>query len=120
MDTDNLALGIENKRMRIARKGKEKASRPEELERKNKAALYLRVSSDMQRDNFSIPAQKEECMKYVLERGYTVAEKKIYIDEAYTAKNEDRPAFQRLLVDATCRAIFTDRRSTRWIVCKEA
>ena len=100
MENNNLRLGIENKRMRIARKGKEKASSPEELVRKNKAALYLRVSSDMQRDNFSIPAQKEECMKYALERGYTVAEENIYIDEAFTAKNEDRPAFQKLLVDA--------------------
>ena len=39
-------------------------------------------------------------MKYALERGYTVAEENIYIDEAFTAKNEDRPAFQKLLVDA--------------------
>lgn len=100
METNKLGLGIEIKRMRTARKGKEKSSSPEELERKNKAALYLRVSSEMQRDNFSIPAQKEECMKYVLERGFTVAEKNIYIDEAFTAKNEDRPAFQKMLADA--------------------
>ena len=72
MKTNNPILGIENKKMRSARKSKEKASSPEELERKKKAALYLRVSSDMQRDNFSISAQKEECMKYVLEKGYTV------------------------------------------------
>ena len=39
-------------------------------------------------------------MKYVLERGFTVAEENIYIDEAFTAKNEDRPAFQKMLADA--------------------
>ena len=61
----------ESKRMRIARKNKEEKSSPEELERKNKAAIYLRISSEMRKDNFSIAAQKEECMKYVLEKGYT-------------------------------------------------
>ena len=49
----------ENKRMRIARKSKEELPSLEESERKNKAALYLRVSSDMQKDNFSIDAQNE-------------------------------------------------------------
>ena len=49
MGKNKLGLGIENKRMRTARKGKEKTSSPEELERKNKAALYLRVSSEMQK-----------------------------------------------------------------------
>ena len=100
MDTSNILNGLENKQMRAARKSKEKESSPEELQRKTKAALYLRVSSDMQRENFSISAQKEECLRYINEHGYTVAEKNIYIDEAYTAKNENRPAFQQLLVDA--------------------
>ena len=36
MGKNKLGLGIENKRMRTARKGKEKTSSPEELERKNK------------------------------------------------------------------------------------
>lgn len=90
----------ESKRMRIARKNKEEKSSPEELERKNKAAIYLRISSEMQKDNFSIAAQKEECMKYVLEKGFTVAEENIYIDEAYSAKDDDRPAFQKMLADA--------------------
>ncbi len=35
-----------------------------------RAAIYARVSTDMQRDNFSIPSQVAECMKYVESKRY--------------------------------------------------
>ena len=34
------------------------------------AAIYVRVSTDMQRDNFSIPSQVSECVKYVNSKRY--------------------------------------------------
>ena len=37
-----------------------------------RAAIYARVSTDMQRDNFSIPSQVAECMKYVETKRYTL------------------------------------------------
>lgn len=37
-----------------------------------RAAIYARVSTDMQRDNFSIPSQVAECMKYVESKRYTL------------------------------------------------
>ena len=78
MDTSNILKGLENKQMRAARKSKEKESSPEELQRKTKAALYLRVSSDMQRENFSISAQKEECLRYINEHGYSGSDDSIF------------------------------------------
>jgi site-specific DNA recombinase len=37
-----------------------------------RAAIYARVSTDMQRDNFSIPSQVAECMKYIETKRYTL------------------------------------------------
>ena len=37
-----------------------------------RAVIYARVSTDMQRDNFSIPSQIAECRHYAKKRGYTV------------------------------------------------
>lgn len=54
----------------------------------------------MQVDGFSIEAQKIACLKYANEQGYEVTDSHIYIDEAYSAKNEDRPEFKRLMIAA--------------------
>ena len=37
-----------------------------------RAVIYARVSTDMQRDNFSIPSQISECLKHVNARRYTL------------------------------------------------
>ena len=37
-----------------------------------RAAIYARVSTDMQRDNFSIPSQIAECMKYADRKKYAL------------------------------------------------
>jgi len=46
-----------------------------------RAAIYCRVSSDKQEDNYSLPSQEEACRRYAGERGYVVAE--VY-HEVYT------------------------------------
>ncbi len=37
-----------------------------------RAAIYARVSTDLQRDNFSIPSQIAECRQYAQKKGYAV------------------------------------------------
>jgi site-specific DNA recombinase len=37
-----------------------------------RAAIYCRVSTDAQRDNYSIPSQLAECLNYAQKMGYTV------------------------------------------------
>jgi site-specific DNA recombinase len=37
-----------------------------------RAAIYARVSTDMQRDNFSIPTQVAECVRFVKTKGYSL------------------------------------------------
>ena len=37
-----------------------------------RAIIYARVSTDMQRDNFSIPSQVAECLKYVMAGNYSL------------------------------------------------
>ena len=68
-----------------------------------KAAIYTRVSSLMQLDNFSIAAQLEVCEKLALERGWWVVGH--YSDQAKSGKSKNRPAFQQLLEDARNGAI---------------
>ena len=52
------------------------------IQQKRSAAIYLRVSSEMQVDGFSIEAQKIACLKYAIEQEYEVTNSHIY--EAYT------------------------------------
>lgn len=59
---------------------------------------YVRVSTDMQAEfGLSLDAQEAEIRRYCGERGYEMGE--VYIDGGYSAKNTDRPAFQRMLAD---------------------
>ncbi|MBQ6502577.1 MAG: recombinase family protein [Flexilinea sp.] len=89
-----------NKQARSFQKDKEKELTPEFLKWQNEAAIYLRISSEMQRDGFSIEAQKLECQRYIQSEGYHLSEENIFIDEVHTAKNEDRPAFKEMMVAA--------------------
>jgi site-specific DNA recombinase len=51
-----------------------------------KAAIYVRVSSSKQEDNFSLPSQEKACRNYALERGYSVRDDQVY-REVYSAED---------------------------------
>ena len=63
-----------------------------------RAAIYIRYSSENQRDGYSIEYQLEECKKYLETNGYELIE--VYIDEAVSGKStNNRTAFFKLLSD---------------------
>ena len=61
------------------------------------AVIYARYSSDNQREE-SIDAQLRICRKYCREKNYIVIHE--YVDEAYTATNDKRPAYQQMIADS--------------------
>lgn len=62
-------------------------------------ALYLRVSSEMQREQgTSISAQRLELRQYAAAQGWEIVQE--YVDEGESAKTDDRPQFQRMITDA--------------------
>lgn len=62
-----------------------------------KAALYIRVSTQEQTENYSIEAQRERLEAYCKSKGWEVYN--VYIDGGYSGANMDRPALQQMLVD---------------------
>lgn len=63
-----------------------------------RAAIYIRYSSENQRDGYSIEYQMDECQKYINEQGFIF--QKSYIDEATSGKTTNkRNAFFELLAD---------------------
>jgi site-specific DNA recombinase len=62
-----------------------------------RAALYLRVSTQEQVDNYSIEAQRERLEAYCKSKGWTIYD--IYVDGGYSGANMDRPALQQMLSD---------------------
>lgn len=63
-----------------------------------KAAIYIRVSSDMQIDGYSLETQEEACRKVAERERWQIVE--VYRDEGKSAKTVHRPAFQAMLADA--------------------
>jgi len=64
-----------------------------------KAALYIRVSTDAQREEgYSIDAQKQMLEAHCVSRG--IKDYEFYIDGGYTGSNIDRPELQRMINDA--------------------
>lgn len=64
--------------------------------KKEKAALYIRVSTSHQIDKDSLPFQRKELInyaKYVL----GIDDFDIFEDPGYSAKNTDRPAYQEMM-----------------------
>ena len=56
---------------------------------------YCRVSTDMQvQHGLSLDAQQEEIKRFAADRGWIIDE--IFVDGGFSAKNTDRPAFQRM------------------------
>lgn len=65
---------------------------------KKRVAIYVRYSSENQRDGYSIEYQLEECKKYIDQQGYELIE--VYIDEAVSGTStKNRNAFFELLAD---------------------
>ena len=62
-----------------------------------KAVIYARYSSDNQREE-SIEGQIRECMAFAEKNDITVL--KHYIDRAYSARTDHRPAFQEMIKDS--------------------
>ncbi|MDR4997861.1 recombinase family protein [Brevibacillus parabrevis] len=60
-----------------------------------KVAIYLRVSTQEQVDNYSIEAQRERLEAFCKAKGWTIYD--VYIDAGFTGSNIDRPGLQRLL-----------------------
>lgn len=64
-----------------------------------KAALYIRVSTDAQREEgYSIDAQRERLTAYCVAKG--IEECDLYIDGGYTGSNLERPQMRRLIAEA--------------------
>ena len=66
IDSSNLPV---NKKAKAIQKRRAAENSYEALQLKKAAAIYLRVSSEMQVDGFSIEAQKIACLKYANEQG---------------------------------------------------
>lgn len=62
-----------------------------------RAALYARYSSDNQREE-SIDAQLRASREYCKKKKYCITHE--YIDEAFTATNDNRPGYQKMLADS--------------------
>lgn len=69
-----------------------------------RVAIYIRVSTtDQAREGFSIPAQRERLTLYANAQEWDIYD--YFIDDGYSAKDTNRPAFQRLMRDAEQRNI---------------
>ena len=62
-----------------------------------RAALYMRVSTQEQIENYSIEAQRERLEAYCMSKGWIVYN--AYVDGGYSGANMDRPALQQMLAD---------------------
>ena len=63
------------------------------------AVGYCRFSSDMQRDGYSIEAQKDAISKYCNNNAIKLID--FYIDEAISGTTDERPSFQRMIKDSS-------------------
>ncbi|MGG1397632.1 recombinase family protein [Bacillus salipaludis] len=62
-----------------------------------RAAIYTRVSTKEQANNFSLDAQEDVIREYADRKGIEISD--VYTDDGWSGKNFDRPEFKRLLVD---------------------
>lgn len=60
-----------------------------------KAVIYLRVSSNMQIENFSIDSQRRVCQSFCNLRGWEIVTE--YVDDGHSATTINRPAFGAML-----------------------
>ncbi|WHY34216.1 recombinase family protein [Cytobacillus firmus] len=64
---------------------------------KLRAAIYIRVSTEEQAQNFSLKAQEEVVKEYAERKGYELYD--VYCDDGYSGKDFNRPEIQRLFKD---------------------
>jgi DNA invertase Pin-like site-specific DNA recombinase len=78
--------------------------------------IYLRVSTKEQaqtdgKEGYSIPAQREACLRYIRERGWNFVDE--FADRGESARSSDRPQLQELLTrikkDATIDAVIVHK-----------
>jgi DNA invertase Pin-like site-specific DNA recombinase len=65
----------------------------------NGALIYVRVSTEEQTQNLSLPTQEKACLEYCQRHDFVVD--RIFKEEGESAKTINRPQFQKLL--AYCR-----------------
>ncbi|MBT7190616.1 MAG: recombinase family protein [Anaerolineae bacterium] len=71
-----------------------------------RAVIYARVSTDMQRDNFSIPSQIAECLLYAKKRRYTILGKQyVKATDGKDTSGKDTDAIPAYVDDYTSREI---------------
>ena len=63
-----------------------------------RVAAYARVSKEEQVEGYSIEGQLDSMRQYARERGWDVVQE--YVDPGFSARNDDRPAFKRMIADA--------------------
>ena len=59
-----------------------------------KAAIYARVSTEGQADNYSIPTQIEGCRNYAAKHSLQVVDE--FVDGGHTGTSLDRPQLNKL------------------------
>jgi site-specific DNA recombinase len=62
----------------------------------DKAAIYIRWSTDDQADGTTLDVQMEGCRHFVLSQGWRVSNDLLFIDDGYSGGSLDRPALSRL------------------------
>ncbi len=62
----------------------------------DKAAIYIRVSTQYQVDRASLPVQREELINYA-KYALNIDRYDVFEDAGYSAKNTDRPAYQQMM-----------------------
>ena len=73
---------------------------------KLKAGIYIRVSTTEQaREGFSLPEQQERLEAMCKFKGYEIVD--IYKDAGISAKDTNRPDFQRLIEDMKSKKVNT-------------
>ena len=59
-----------------------------------RAYIYIRVSTEDQRDNWSVAGQETACREFCTRQGYDLV--RVWKDEAVSAKTFDRPAWSQM------------------------
>lgn len=65
------------------------------MDEPRRAIIYIRVSSKEQLEGHSLDAQREQCLRFVAQRGWTVVE--VFEGEGESAKTDKRQGFQKAI-----------------------
>lgn len=71
------------------------------MTKQTSAAMYIRVSSPDQVENFSLEAQEQAAQQYLDAHGWQLY--RVYADEGISARTDNRPQYQLMLSDAKLR-----------------